>query len=127
MAVESAEGLAALERLREICAAFPEVNERPSHMTPTFFIRDKKVLCHLWDDHHGDGLLAIWCPAPAGVQAEIVEREPDRFFVPRYVGHRGWIGMRLDTDVDWDEVRAVVDDAYRVAAPATLVRQLDAG
>lgn len=95
-------------------------------MTPTFFIRDKKVLCHLWDDHHGDGRLALWCPAPAGLQADVVEREPDRFFVPPYVGHRGWIGLRLDIDPDWDEVAAVVDDAYRVAAPKTLIKQLDA-
>ncbi len=126
MAVESAEGRAALERLRKVCAQFPEVAERPSHMTPTFFIRDKKVLCHLWDDHHGDGRLALWCPAPAGLQADVVEREPDRFFVPPYVGHRGWIGLRLDIDPDWDEVAAVIDDAYRVAAPQTLIKQLDA-
>ena len=125
MSVDSPAGLAALDRLREICLALPEVNERPSHMTPTFFIRDKKVLCHLWEDHHGDGRLAIWCPAPDGVQKDVTEREPERFFVPRYVGHRGWIGLRLDVEVDWSEVAAVLDDAYRVAAPKTLIRELD--
>lgn len=125
MAADSPEAHAVLAELRRICLALPEVNERLSHATPTFFIRDKKVLCHLWDDHHGDGRLAIWCPAPPGVQDDLVEREPERFFVPRYVGHRGWIGLRLDVDVDWDEVAAVVEDAYRVAAPKTLVRQLD--
>ena len=125
MAADSPEAQAVLAELRRVCLALPEVNERLSHATPTFFIRDKKVLCHLWDDHHGDGRLAIWCPAPPGVQDDLVEREPERFFVPRYVGHRGWIGLRLDVDVDWDEVAAVVEDAYRVAAPKTLVRQLD--
>ncbi len=125
MSVESAAGLSALERLREIALELPEVNERPSHMTPTFFIRDKKVLAHLWEDHHGDGRLAIWCGAPPGVQDELVENEPERFFVPPYVGHRGWIGVRLDVDPNWDEVRQVVIDAYRLAAPKTLVRKLD--
>ena len=55
----------------------------------------------------------------------MTEREPERFFVPRYVGHRGWIGLRLDVEVDWSEVAAVLDDAYRVAAPKTLIRELD--
>lgn len=125
MAVTTAGGKAALERLRQLCALYPEVNERLSHHTPTFFIRDKKVLCHLWDSHHDDGLLAIWCPAPPGVQGEIVDREPERFFVPKYVGHRGWIGVRLDIDPDWDEIDAILRDAYRVAAPKTLAKQLD--
>lgn len=124
MAIESKAGRTALRRLRPICLALPEVNERLSHHTPTFFIRDKKVLCHLWDNHHEDGLLALWCPAPAGVQADMVEREPERFFVPKYVGHRGWVGVRLDIEVDWDEVEEIVTDAYRVAAPASLIKQL---
>ena len=126
MAVESREGKVALERLRPLCLALPEVNERLSHHTPTFFVRDKKVLCHLWDNHHEDGVLAIWCAAPPGVQADLVEREPDRFFVPRYVGHRGWIGVRLDVDVDWDEIDEILREAYRLVAPKTLVRPLDA-
>lgn len=125
MAVTTEAGQVALERLREIVASYPEVNERLSHHTPTFFIRDKKVLCHLWENHHDDGLLAIWCPAPPGAQAELAEREPERFFVPRYVGHRGWIGVRLDVDVDWDEIDAILRDAYRVAGPKTLARLLD--
>ena len=80
---------AALERLRAICSGLPEVTERLSHGSPTFFIRDKKTLVTLLDDHHGDGRLAIWCAAPDGVQQHLVETEPDRFFRPPYVGHRG--------------------------------------
>jgi hypothetical protein len=125
MSVSSKQGLAALDRLREIADGFPEVTERLSHHTPTFFIRDKKVLVHLFEDHHGDGRLAIWCAAPPGVQAELVEQEPERFFVPPYVGHRGWIGLRLDIDPDWDEVTGILDDAYRIAAPKTLIKKLD--
>jgi hypothetical protein len=116
----------ALERVRAICLALPETNERLSHGSPAFFVRDKKTLAMFLNDHHGDGRLAIWCPAPPGVQGELVGLEPARFFVPPYVGHRGWLGVRLDVDVDWDEVAGIVEDAYRLVAPKRLVAQLDA-
>ena len=114
----------ALVRVRASCTALPEVTEKLSHGSPTFFVRKSFVMFH--DDHHGDGRLAIWCPAPEGAQALMVDSEPDRFFVPPYVGHRGWIGLRLDVDVDWDEVDAVIVDAYRCVAPKKLVALLDA-
>jgi hypothetical protein len=63
--------------------------------------------------------------APPGAQEELVDLEPDRFFRPPYVGHRGWLGVRLDRDVDWDEIAGIVEDAYRQVAPKTLVQQLD--
>ena len=114
-----------LERIRALCLALPETNERPSHGAPTFFIRDKKTFVMFLDDHHGDGRLAIWCAAPPGVQALMVDEDPVRFFVPPYVGHRGWLGVRLDIDVDWDEVAGIVEDAFRTIAPKTLVARLD--
>jgi hypothetical protein len=116
----------ALKQVRSICLALPETTERLSHGSPTFFIRDKKTLVMFLNDHHGDGRLAIWCAAPPGVQGEMVRQEPDRFFVPPYVGHRGWLGVRLDRDVDWDEIADIVEDAYRLVAPKRLVAQLDA-
>jgi hypothetical protein len=117
----------ALERLRVICFALPEVSERISHGSPSFFVRDKKVLCSFQPDgHHGQHGLSIWAPAPPGVQEQLVEDEPDRFYRPPYVGVRGWIGVRLDRDVDWDEVDGIVRDSYRLVAPRTLARQLDA-
>jgi predicted DNA-binding protein (MmcQ/YjbR family) len=79
------------------------------------------------DDHHGDGRLALWCPAPVGVQSQVVREEPERFFVPPYVGHRGWIGVRLDRDVDWDEIAGVVRDAYRLVVPRRIADALDTG
>ena len=115
----------ALKRVRAICLALPETNERPSHGSPAFFVRDRKTLAMFLDNHHGDGRLAIWCPAPPCVQGELARQEPDRFFVPPYVGHRGWVGVRLDVDVDWDEVADIVEDAYRLVAPKKLVAQLD--
>ncbi len=110
----------ALERVREIALALPEVTERLSHGAPTFFVRGKKTFVMFHDDHHGDERLALWCAAPPGVQAELVELDPVRFFVPHYVGYRGWVGLRLDVEVDWDEVDAVVTDAYCAVAPKSL-------
>ena len=116
----------ATRRLRELCARLPEVTERLSHGAVTFFVRGKRTVCYLTDDHHGDGRLALICPAPAGVQQEMLALDPERFFRPPYVGHRGWIGLRLDRDPEWDEVAALVVEAYRCVAPKTLVRRLDA-
>lgn len=116
-----------LKRLRAVCDSFPEVEERLSHGAPSFFIRGKKTLCMFTDDHHGDGRLAIWCPAFPGVQEELIEQEPDRFFRPPYVGPSGWVGLRLDRDVDWDEVRELLADAYRKVGPKKLIALLDEG
>ncbi len=82
----------------------------------------------LWaDGHHQNQFPHLWCAAPEGVQEELVETEPERFFRPPYVGHRGWLGVRLDGNVDWDEITAICRDAYRAIAPKTLVAELDAG
>ncbi len=116
----------ALAKVRKLCLALPEVSERPSHGSPAFFIRGKKTLCMFVDDHHSDGILGIWVPAFPGVQQELVDTEPDRFFRPPYVGPSGWVGVRLDRDVDWDEVDAILHDAYRKVGPKTLVKLLDA-
>ena len=116
----------ALKQVRKICLGLPEVSERLSHGTPSWFIRGKKTLCMFADDHHADGILGIWCPAFPGVQEEMVASEPDRFYRPPYVGPSGWIGVRLDRDVDWGEVAEIIADSYRKVAPKTLVKQLDA-
>jgi hypothetical protein len=116
----------ALAKVRPICLALPETTERLSHGSPTWFVRDKKTFVMYLNDHHGDGRLALWVAAPPGVQEELVDLEPDRFFRPPYVGHRGWLGVRLDRDVDWDEIAGIVEDAYRQVAPKTLVKLLDA-
>jgi hypothetical protein len=115
-----------LAGVRRICLDLPEVTERLSHGSPAWFVRGKKTIAMFVDDHHGDGILGIWCAAPPGVQAELVAQEPERFFRPPYVGHRGWLGVRLDVDVDWDETAGILADAYRCVAPKGLVAQLDA-
>jgi hypothetical protein len=116
-----------LDRVRALCLALPEATERLSHGAPTFFVRDRVSYVTFHDDHHGDGRLALWCAAPDGVQAELVAAEPERFFRPPYVGHRGWLGVRLDRDPDWTEVGEIVRDAYRQVAPKSLVARLDSG
>jgi hypothetical protein len=118
---------AALGEIRRICLALPEVIERLSHGAPTFFVRGKKTFVMFLDDHHDDGRLAIWCAAVRGAQEQLVEQEPKRFFRPPYVGGRGWLGVRLDVDPDWDEIAAICADAFRQVAPQRLVAELDGG
>ncbi len=85
-------------------------------------MREKRWFLTFVDNHHGDGRLAIWCAAPEGAQAELVEAAPDHYFVPAYVGHLGWRGMRLDRDASWAEIAAVIENAYLTRAPRTLAR-----
>jgi hypothetical protein len=115
----------ALARLREICLGFPEATERLSHGAPTFFVRDRTsfVVSHE-RGHHDNQFPHLWCAAPPGAQAELIASDPDRFFRPPYVGHRGWVGVRTDTGVDWAEIAELCQDAYRQVAPARLVRGL---
>lgn len=117
-----------LTRLRSICTGLPEVTERLSHGAPTWFVRDKNVFVTFWEDgHHDIDFPHLWCAAAPGAQADLVQAEPQRFFRPPYVGHRGWLGVRLDGDVDWGELAALCQDAYRQVAPKRLVGLLDAG
>ena len=113
-----------LPRLRRVCLSFPEVTERLSHGEPTWFVRDKKTFV-TYSDHHHDDRVAFWCAAPDGAQDALVRAAPERFFVPKYVGGRGWLGVYLDvTAIDWDEIAALVEDAYRTIAPKTLIARL---
>jgi len=119
---------ALLTRLRTLCSALPEVTEKLSHGSPTWFVQ--KTFVTWVDDHHGDGNTGFWCAAPPGAQEALVGSGDPRYFRPPYVGHRGWLGVRLVTAdgaaPDWDEVAELVEDAYRTVAPARLVRELDA-
>lgn len=114
-----------LPRLRALCLALPGAQEKISHGEPVWFV--KKVFV-MYSDHHHGGPLAFWCAAAPGVQEDVVEHEPDRFFRPPYVGVRGWLGVRLDVpDVDWAEIGAIVEDAWRQVAPKRLLAERDAG
>lgn len=103
--------------------ALPEADERISHGEPTWFVRKVFVM---YANRHHDDRVAFWCPAPPGAQEAMVASEPERFFRPPYVGHRGWLGVYLDVAVDWAEIGEIVTEAYRMVAPKRLVAQLDA-
>jgi hypothetical protein len=112
--------VSALERVRELCLSLPEVTERSSHGAPTFFV-GKRTFVTYHDDHHGDGRLALWCAAPDGAQAGLVAGAPEHYFVPPYVGHRGWVGVRLDRDLSWDAIAGAIEEAYIAVAPPRLI------
>jgi hypothetical protein len=115
----------ALGRVRGVCLALPETSERPSHGGPAFFIRDKKCFVMFLNDHHDDGRLAIWCAAPDGVQVEMVETDPERFFRPPYVGHLGWLGVQLP-GIDDGELNAICREAFVTVAPPTVLKMFPA-
>ncbi|MET9066625.1 MmcQ/YjbR family DNA-binding protein [Streptosporangium sandarakinum] len=113
-----------LESLRRLSLALPETTERLSHGEPTWFIRGKKTFV-MYADHHHDDRLAFWCAAPPGVQEALIAQDPERFFRPPYVGHRGWLGVHLDVPQDWAEIAEIVTDAYRTVAPKRLSALLE--
>ncbi|MGA2295638.1 MAG: MmcQ/YjbR family DNA-binding protein [Acidimicrobiales bacterium] len=118
--------LSLLERIRAHCLSLPEVNERPSHGAPTFFIRDKRSFVTVWmDGHHDVHFAQLWAACVPDFRAHLIEERPEIFFLPAYVAHRGWIGVRLDLDLQFDELADLVEEAYRLIAPPALVRLLD--
>jgi hypothetical protein len=115
-----------VESIRRACLGLPEVEERLSHSAPTFFVRGKKSFVSIWTEgHHDNQFPHLWCAAPEGVQGSVVASRPDQFFRPPYVGHRGWLGVRLDRGIEPDELADLCEEAYRVVASPALVRQLD--
>ena len=113
-------GADVLARVRAVCLALPEAEEKEAWGMPTFRVRGK-LFAHFADDHHDDGRTALWLKAAPGAQELLVEAAPERFFVPAYVGPRGWVGARLDGEVDWEEVAELVEEAWRLIAPKRVV------
>jgi len=111
---------ALIARVRTIALALPGASEKPSHGEPTFFAGGK-VFVTVDNGHHGSGHVALWCAAESGVQAALVDAEPLHFFVPPYVGHRGWVGVRIDSGLDWAKVAALIERAWREVAPKKLL------
>ncbi len=114
-----------LERLRKVCFSLPEVTEKEAWGEPTFRVRDK-LFAMFATDHHHDGNIAVWCKAAMGMQEVLIDADPERFFKPPYVGPKGWIGIRLDGKVDWDEVHALLAESWRMTAPPKLAATLPA-
>jgi len=104
-------------RLRKICLALPEAAEKAMRRGPTYRVEDK---IFAMDRPWADAAVTVWCKAPPGSQQVLIGAAPARFFVPPYVGQKGWIGIRLDGKVDWDEVTALLRRSYRLVAPKRL-------
>jgi predicted DNA-binding protein (MmcQ/YjbR family) len=107
-------------RLRRICLALPEATERETWEAPTFRVRDRIFAMF----RQANRRPSVWLKAPPGSQAVLVGADPSRFFAPPYVGPKGWVGMRLDDEPDWDEVTALVRRSYTLTAPKRLAAQV---
>ena len=110
-----------LIKVRACALALPGATERLSHGEPSFFVGKTKTFLNFTENHHGDGRLAIWCAATLEAQQLLVKAEPEHFFVPAYVGHLGWVGVRLDKGITWPKVKALIEQAWRVRAPKSLL------
>jgi predicted DNA-binding protein (MmcQ/YjbR family) len=106
--------------------SLPDATEKLSHGEPTWFAGPKGKVFVMMSDYHHDDRLGFWCAAPPGEQEPLVSSDPQRFFVPKYVGGKGWIGVYLDVpNADWDEIAELVEESYRLLAPKSLVKLLD--
>ena len=101
-----------LTRIRKLCLSFPETSERASHGESAFFFKEKRSFANTDTYHHGSEHYALWVAAPLGAQDLLVRSDPEHFFRPPYVGHRGWVGVTLDNGPDWDAVERIVADGY---------------
>jgi hypothetical protein len=111
------------EVVRELCLWFPETEAVLSHGSPDFRVKGKTFATYVIN-HHGDGRVALWLNAPQGAQDHYVKQEPKHYFVPPYVGPRGWLGVNLDQGISWKTVAKLVRDAYAKVAPAALTASL---
>ena len=109
---------AQIEHVRRICLALPETSERLSHGEPTFFVHNK-VFVMFANNHHNDGHIAIWIPAPPGAQQTLIRSSSKRYFKPPYVGVRGWVGIELK-EIGDDALSLHIFDAWRLVAPRKL-------
>jgi hypothetical protein len=107
----------AIERLREICLALPEAFEKEAWGECTFRVSGGSMFAMTDNNHHNSGHVAVWVKAPAMVQEILVGSDPKRFFIPPYMGKKGWVGVRIDHKVKWDEVAAILKDGYLMSAP----------
>jgi len=115
-----------LEKVSAICMKLPQVERKQGGDYADFRVRGK-VFCYFLDNHHGDGIVAVCCKTALGENVDRVLREPTRYYLPAYIGPRGWFGLRLDLPaIDWRKVTAAIESSYRLAAPQKLLQAWDA-
>jgi len=109
-----------LTRLTKICLALPEATRQIMGRHAGFYVR-KKTFAYFLDDHHGDGIVGINCKVLPGDNTALISADPTRFYMPAYIGSKGWVGLRLDVgEIDWEEVQELVTHSYRLVAPKRL-------
>jgi len=116
-----------LNRLRKVCLALPEAHEVEAWGEPTFRVRNKLFAMYAAaSNHHGAGRPGVWCKSTHLNQDLLIHDQPDRFFVPPYVGCNGWVGVYLDQKPDWKMLTDILRDAYMLTAPKRLLASLRA-
>ena len=109
-----------MEQISAICLALPQASREINNSHGTFRVA-KKVFAYYLHDHHGDGIVSICAKLAAGENALLIKSDPQHFYLPAYIGHRGWVGLRLDCgDIDWEEVTELVQESYRRTATKRL-------
>lgn len=112
-------------RLIKICESLPEVTLEPAGEHLAIRIR-KKTLAYYQFDHHGDGMISLVCKSNLSEQRRMIRIDPETFFVPDYLGSKGWIGIRLDlAKVEWEDTSEVLKRAYQSLAPRSLAAQVE--
>ena len=111
-----------LEKLSAICLSFPQATPENNDSHATFRV-SKKVFAYYLDNHHGDGIVSVCCKVLPGDNERLIAANPRKFYMPAYVGPRGWVGLRLDRPtVDWSEVRELVHGSYMQTAQKKLMQ-----
>ena len=109
-----------LARLMKICLALPEARQEPASRHATFLVR-KEVFAYYLNDHHGDGIVSVCCKVLPGDNEALIAAQPAKFYMPAYIGPRGWVALRLDVSgLDWNEVAELVMGSYQLIAPKRL-------
>ncbi len=114
-----------INKLRQKCMALPEVFEKEAWGEATFRVTKGTMFAMTDCDHHGSGHIAVWVKAPPLIQPELVERDPDLYFVPPYMGPKGWVGVKLNAKTHWKELEKLLVEAHFMSAPSRLRKNLE--
>jgi hypothetical protein len=116
-----------LTMVSRICLALPEATRQVMGRHAGFYVR-KKTFAYFQDDHHGDGIVGITCKVLPGDNTALIAANPGKFYMPAYIGSKGWVGLHLDVgEVDWQEVEELVRHSYRLVAPKRLAAAVHGG
>jgi hypothetical protein len=116
-----------LVRFTKICLGFPEAKREICGSYVSFMVK-KKTFAYFLNDHHGDGIVGAWCKVLPGDNIELIKADPKRFYMPAYVGPRGWVGLRLDVGrIDWNEVSELAKGSYQLVSGRALAATVRTG